>query len=47
MIRRIIDVSLANRFLVIIATLFLVGAGLWAVRSTPLDAIPDLSDVQV
>jgi Cu(I)/Ag(I) efflux system membrane protein CusA/SilA len=42
-----IEASLANRFLIIVGTLFLIGAGLWAVRTTPLDAIPDLSDVQV
>ena len=47
MIERIIDASLANRFLVLIGTVFLVGAGIWALRSIPLDAIPDLSDVQV
>ena len=47
MIKRIIEASLANRFLVLIATLFLVAAGLWAVRTMPLDAIPDLSDAQV
>ncbi|NOR19626.1 MAG: CusA/CzcA family heavy metal efflux RND transporter, partial [Xanthomonadales bacterium] len=47
MIERIIDGCLENRFLVIIATALLLAAGLWAVRTTPLDAIPDLSDVQV
>jgi Cu(I)/Ag(I) efflux system membrane protein CusA/SilA len=47
MIRRIIDGCLQNRLLVIIATLILAAIGIWAVRSTPLDAIPDLSDVQV
>ncbi|HHH35413.1 MAG TPA: efflux RND transporter permease subunit [Gammaproteobacteria bacterium] len=47
MIRAIIDGSLRNRFLVLIATLLVVAAGLWAVRTMPLDAIPDLSDVQV
>ena len=47
MIERIIEACLANRLLIIVGTLFLVGAGLWAVRTTPLDAIPDLSDVQV
>ena len=47
MIERIIAGSLENRFLVLFATLILVGIGLWAVRTTPLDAIPDLSDVQV
>jgi len=39
--------SVANRFLVLIATAFLVVAGLLAVARTPLDALPDLSDTQV
>jgi Cu(I)/Ag(I) efflux system membrane protein CusA/SilA len=47
MITQIIDASLNNRFLVMIATVGLIGAGLYALRTTPLDAIPDLSDVQV
>ena len=47
MIQTIINSSLKNRFLVLIATLFLIVAGYWAVKNTPLDAIPDLSDVQV
>ena len=47
MINNIIEASLRHRFLVIIGTLFVVAAGLWALRTTPLDAIPDLSDVQV
>ena len=47
MISRIIDACLANRFLVIVATILIVAIGLFAVRTTPLDAIPDLSDVQV
>ncbi len=47
MIERIIQAALANRFLVIIGTLFIIAAGIWALRTTPLDAIPDLSDVQV
>ena len=47
MIKRIIVGSLQNRLLVIVATLILAGIGIWAVRTTPLDAIPDLSDVQV
>ena len=47
MIAAIIRWSVANRFLVILATLIIVGAGLYAVRNTPVDAIPDLSDVQV
>ncbi|MDB5380212.1 MAG: czcA [Rubritepida sp.] len=47
MIARVIRWSAANPFLVLLATLFAVGAGGWAVRNTPLDAIPDLSDTQV
>ncbi|MBT0571287.1 efflux RND transporter permease subunit [Curvibacter sp. CHRR-16] len=47
MIAAIIRGSVSNRFLVLLATVFLAGAGLWAVRSTPIDALPDLSDVQV
>ena len=47
MIASIIRWSARNVFLVLLATLFLVGAGIWAVRDTALDAIPDLSDTQV
>ncbi len=47
MITRLIDSCLENRFLVILAAALTVAAGLWAVRTMPLDAIPDLSDVQV
>ncbi|OLQ69329.1 cation transporter [Photobacterium proteolyticum] len=47
MIGAIIRWSIANRFLVLIATVFLVAAGLYSVKKTPIDAIPDLSDVQV
>jgi len=47
MIRAIIDGSLKNRFLVVMATVLLFAGGLWAVKTIPLDAIPDLSDVQV
>jgi Cu(I)/Ag(I) efflux system membrane protein CusA/SilA len=39
--------SVGNRFLVLLATLFLTAAGIWGVRTTPVDALPDLSDVQV
>jgi Cu(I)/Ag(I) efflux system membrane protein CusA/SilA len=46
-IAHLIRWSVRNRFFVLIAMLALVGAGLWAVRSTPIDALPDLSDVQV
>ncbi len=47
MIAAIIGSSIKNRLLVFIATAFLLVAGVWAVKNTPLDAIPDLSDVQV
>jgi Cu(I)/Ag(I) efflux system membrane protein CusA/SilA len=47
MIDAVIAWSLRNRVLVLLATAFVVGAGTWSMRSTPLDAIPDLSDVQV
>ncbi|MCW8327606.1 efflux RND transporter permease subunit [Photobacterium sp. SDRW27] len=47
MIGAIIRWSIKNRFLVLIATVFLVAAGLYSVKKTPIDAIPDLSDVQV
>ena len=47
MIEQIISWSLRNRFMVILLTLILTGWGIYAVKNTPLDAIPDLSDVQV
>jgi len=47
MITAIIRWSLHNRFFVLLATLIVVGLGLYSVKNTPLDAIPDLSDVQV
>lgn len=47
MIKFIIQSSLKNQFLVLMATALIVSAGIWAVRTIPLDAIPDLSDVQV
>ncbi|MBT6627324.1 MAG: efflux RND transporter permease subunit, partial [Gemmatimonadetes bacterium] len=47
MLQRIIEACISNRLLTILATVFVIGAGVWAVRNTPLDAIPDLSDVQV
>ena len=47
MIEAIIRWSVGNRFFVLLATAILVGAGVFAVRQTPVDAIPDLSDVQV
>ena len=47
MLNRIIEASVKNRFLVVIATLMVIGWGVYAMLNTPLDAIPDLSDVQV
>ena len=47
MIARLIGWSAKNLMLVLIATAFAVVAGIWAVRTLPLDAIPDLSDTQV
>ena len=47
MIARIIRWSIANRFLVLLATLLLAAWGIWSLVKTPLDALPDLSDVQV
>ena len=47
MIAGIINWSINNRFLVILGTLVLVAAGVYALKTIPLDAIPDLSDVQV
>ncbi|QEL63930.1 cation efflux system protein, resistance-nodulation-division (RND) family [Oryzomicrobium terrae] len=47
MLAKIIDWSGRNRFLVLLAALFIVIAGIVAVLRTPLDALPDLSDVQV
>jgi Cu(I)/Ag(I) efflux system membrane protein CusA/SilA len=47
MLERIINWSVRNVFLVLLTTLFIVGAGVYSLLKTPLDAIPDLSDVQV
>jgi len=47
MLQRIIDFSLRNKFLVLLATVALVFGGVYAARNIPLDAIPDLSDTQV
>ncbi|HEB88300.1 MAG TPA: efflux RND transporter permease subunit [Deltaproteobacteria bacterium] len=47
MLRRIIEGSANNPFLVGLATIVLIATGVYAARNTPLDAIPDLSDVQV
>ena len=47
MIAALIRASVRNRFLVILAALALLAVGAWAVKTTALDALPDLSDVQV
>ncbi|MGE6216728.1 efflux RND transporter permease subunit, partial [Aeromonas media] len=47
MIPSIIRWSVGNRFLVLLLTLMLTAWGLWSVKQTPVDALPDLSDVQV
>jgi Cu(I)/Ag(I) efflux system membrane protein CusA/SilA len=47
MISRVIDFSARNPFVIIVLILAVVAGGVWAVAHTPLDAIPDLSDVQV
>jgi Cu(I)/Ag(I) efflux system membrane protein CusA/SilA len=47
MIAALIRWSVTNRFLVLMASAFLVAAGIWSVRNTAVDAIPDLSDTQV
>ncbi len=47
MINRIIDWCAANRFLVFVGVACLTGWGIWAMTNTPLDAVPDISDVQV
>ncbi|MBW2143815.1 MAG: efflux RND transporter permease subunit [Deltaproteobacteria bacterium] len=47
MLGKIIELSVRNRFLVILFTLIAIGWGMYAMRNTSLDAIPDLSDVQV
>src|SRR3989475_10449513 len=46
-IERIIEASARNKFLVFVFTIFAVAAGFYGLMHTPLDAIPDLSDVQV
>jgi Cu(I)/Ag(I) efflux system membrane protein CusA/SilA len=47
MIDSIIRWSVGNRFFVILATLMVIGLGIYSLKNTPVDAIPDLSDVQV
>lgn len=47
MIESVIRWSIKNRIFVVLLTLMIIGAGLYSIKSTPVDAIPDLSDVQV
>ena len=47
MIARVIRWSIDNRFLVLLATVVITAWGVWSVTRTPVDALPDLSDVQV
>ena len=47
MIARLIEISSRNAVLILLATAFIIAAGIYAVWNTPLDAIPDLSDPQV
>src|SRR5512137_629514 len=47
MLAKLIEWSARNRLLVLLATLFITLAGIYALVRTPLDALPDLSDVQV
>ena len=47
MLEKIIEYSVRNRFIIILAVVFLMGWGIYSLSSIPVDAIPDLSDVQV
>ena len=47
MLEKIIEWSIKNKFIVLLLTFFAIVGGLYALKNTPLDAIPDLSDVQV
>ncbi len=47
MLGRLIEASARNLFLVLLGTLLIVAAGIWAIANTALDALPDLSDTQV
>ena len=47
MIASMIRWSVANRFLILLTTVFAVAWGVWSVKNTAVDALPDLSDVQV
>ncbi len=47
MIEKIIDWSIDNRVMVLMLTAIIIGLGIYSIKQTPLDALPDLSDVQV
>ena len=47
MLKRIIDWAVGNKLIVMLFTGVAVIGGIWAIRTTPLEALPDLSDVQV
>ena len=47
MINAVIGASISNRFVIIALSIMLALGGIWALLKTPVDAIPDLSDVQV
>ncbi len=47
LIAKLIEWSVNNKFLVIVFTIALIALGIWALTTTKVDAIPDLSDVQV
>lgn len=47
MIEKIVEYSAKNKFIIIIVYILIIGWGIWAVKNTPLDAIPDLSENQV
>ena len=47
MLKKIIDLSIDNKLIILIFTAFITVLGVWVVYKTPVDAIPDLSDVQV
>jgi len=47
MLEKIIDWSIKNKFMVVLMTFFAIVGGIYALKNTPVDAIPDLSDVQV
>ena len=47
MIARLIRWSVSNRLLILLGAVFIAGWGVWTIKTTPIDALPDLSDVQV